>query len=71
MTYCMILYMKNLRVYTKMQRQISRPNCMRTGNDKVMNASYDFDDQLTLTDLSLDKQEPYKVLLGGLKLKDM
>ena len=28
---------------------------MRTGNDEIMNANYDLDDQETLTDLSLDK----------------
>ena len=29
----------------------SRPNCMRTGSDEIMNANYNLDDQLTLTDL--------------------
>ena len=38
-----------------MKRQSSRPNCMRTGNDEIINANYDLGDQWTLTDLSLDK----------------
>ena len=33
----------------------SGPNCMKTGNDDIMNVNYDLNDQQTLTDSSLDK----------------
>ena len=44
-----------MHVYTQMKRQSGRPNCVRTGNDEIINAIYDLDYQWTLTDLSLDK----------------
>ena len=34
-----------MRVYTQMKRQSSRPNFIRTGNDDIINANYDLDDQ--------------------------
>ena len=44
-------HIKNIHVYThSCKRQSSRPNCMRTGTDEIMNANYDLDDQETLTD---------------------
>ena len=58
----MWFYTRNIRIYTQMQRQSSRPNCMRTGNDETMNANYDLDDQWTMTDSDF---------LRGLKLKDL
>ena len=36
-----------------------------------MNANYDLDDQQTLTDLSLDKTYPCKVLSAWFKVKDL
>ena len=33
----------------------SRPDCMRTGNDEIMNANYDLNDQQTLTGSNLNK----------------
>ena len=46
---------------------------MRTGNDEVMNANHDLDDQQTLTDLSLDKTRALYVMFSvpGLKFKDL
>ena len=32
-------------VYTQVKRQSSRPNCLRTGNDEIMSANYDLDNQ--------------------------
>ena len=51
-----------------MERQSSWPNCMRTGNDEIMNANYDLDDKETLTDLCLDKTKALlRFSLRGLK----
>ena len=47
--------LKNMRVYTQMKRQSSRPNHMRTGNGEIINANYYLDCKWTLTELSLDK----------------
>ena len=44
---------RNLHVYT--QRRNGRPDCMRTGNDEIINANCDLDDQWTLTGSSQDK----------------
>ena len=35
-----------------MKRQSSRPNCLRTGSDEIMNANYDLGESI---DPSLDK----------------
>ena len=45
MTCCAWFYIKNIHVHTQMKKQSGRPNCMRTGNDGIMNANYDLDDQ--------------------------
>ena len=49
MTFCVRLYVKNIYVYTQMKDKVvgltAWLGCMRTGNDEIMNANYDPDDQ--------------------------